>query len=135
MPTKAALEFSDVCSTASLTLNEQCMWASLRSMQMATAWMAAISLVGFFGSRSAMAAPAVEDLVYCLDAAQHFVAVLCQLCRVRRNAINSLVAKTVGLGTSICAARTNCRLEGGGRGSHLIVTTKLVHLMCALPFP
>ena len=50
--------------------------------------------------------------------------------------MNSLIAKTIGLGISICAARANIRLEGGGgRGGHLIVTTKLVHLMCPLPFP
>ena len=90
---------------------------------------------GFFGSRSAMAAPAVEDLVYCLDAAQHFVAVLCQLCRLRRNAMNSLVAKTIGLGTSIGASQGECcRLKEWWRRGGAGQPFNCDH-QCSLSFP
>eukprot|EP00439_Symbiodinium_sp_Y106_P064611 s864_g10.t1 len=112
---QAALEFHSLCFAAGL-MNQQCTSSTLRTLQLAMIWHAAIALLERTPGRdealvsNLLQTTAAEYVTRCFTASDQSAALICQLCEMRRHVIGRLKARSVCL-----ACQRQCPLQRGWR--------------------
>ena len=124
------MEFASVCSSANVDLNEQCMSATLQTLQVVIIWHAAIALASDPNSQAAMQTaglwqtPAIEGVIRCYAVAGHFSELLVALRNCRRSLLDRLASKIVFM-------RCRQHVSWGGRGGHINAVCSFDLLDCS----
>ena len=117
---QAALEFHSLCFAAGL-MNQQCTSSTLRTLQLAMIWHAAIGHIERMPGRDGalvsnlLQTTAAECVARCFAASDQSAALICQLCEIRRHVIGRLKARSVFL-----ACQRQCSFQRGWRSPHAV---------------